>query len=72
MGSLIPFTRSRAIALRRPLPLATTSRQRDLVLDDERMRGMTPTERRTAVQALAQVLLEAVGVAIREDGDEHE
>jgi hypothetical protein len=72
MGSMIPLARSRELALRRPLPLATASHQLDLVLDDERMRGMTPTERQAVLQSLAHLLLEAAGVAIREAGDDHE
>jgi hypothetical protein len=72
MGSLIPFTRCRELALRRPLSLSTASRQLDLILDDERMRGMKPTERQAALQALAQLLLEAAGVAMQEAGDDHE
>ena len=44
----------------------TATRQLDLVLDDARLRGMRPTERRAALQALAQLLLEAAGAAVRE------
>ncbi len=72
MGSLIPFTRSTQLALRRPHPLAIAPRQLDLVLDDARLRGMKPTERQAVLQALAQLLLEAAGVATREAGDDHE
>lgn len=72
MGSLIPFTRSTQLALRRPLTLTTASRQLDLVLDDARMRGMKPAERQAALRALAQLLLEAAGVTTREAGDDHE
>jgi len=72
MGSLIPRTRSRTLAPLRPHPQLPAKRQLDLVLDDERMRGMTPTERQAALLALAQLLLEAAGVAIREADDDHE
>ena len=72
MGSLIPFTRGREPAPRRPLPLTTAARQLDLVLDDPRTKGMKSAERQAAVRSLAQLLLEAAGVATREVGDEHE
>lgn len=72
MGSLIPFTRSRQLALRRPLQLTTAARQLDLALDDAKLRGMKPTERQAALQALAQLLLEAAGAATREARDDFE
>ena len=71
MGSLIPFTRSTQLALRRPLRLTTATRQLDLALD-AKLRGMKPTERQAALQALAQLLLEAAGAATREVGDDFE
>ena len=46
-------------------------RQLDLVLDDVRLRGMTPAERQAALRSLAHLLLEASGVATREVGDDH-
>lgn len=72
MGSLIPLTRSTRLAVRRRHPLATTPRQLDLVLDDARLRGMTPTQRQAALLSLAHLLLEAARVATREAGDDHE
>ena len=72
MGSLIPSTRSMQIALRRPQPLTAAPRQLDLVLDDARLRDMTPTERQAALQVLSQLLLEAAGVATREARNDHE
>lgn len=72
MRSLIPLARSAPLVLRQPRPLTTATRQLDLALDDARLQGMKPTERQAALQALAQLLLEAAGVAIREAGDEHE
>jgi hypothetical protein len=72
MGSLIPFTRSTKLALRRAHPLATTPRQLDLVLDDARLRGMAQEERRAALQSLAHLVLEAAGLATREASDDHE
>ena len=46
-------------------------RQLDLVLDDVRLRGMTPTQRQTALRALAHLLIEASGVAIGETNHDH-
>jgi hypothetical protein len=65
MGSLITLTRRRH-------PLATTPHQLDLVLDDARLQGMTPTERQAALLSLVHLLLEAARVATREAGDDHE
>ena len=49
----------------------TTPRQLDLVLDDVRFRGLTPAERRAVLRAMAQLLLEAGGVATREVSDDN-
>ena len=49
-----------------PLP-----RQLDLVLDDVRLRGMTPTQRQLTLNALAHLLIEASGSAIGEASHEH-
>jgi hypothetical protein len=46
-------------------------RQLDLVLDDERLQGMTATERRAVLMTLARLLLEAGGIAMRELGDDN-
>jgi hypothetical protein len=46
-------------------------RQLDLVLDDVRFRAMTQTERKAALRAMAQLLLEASGVATREVSDDN-
>jgi hypothetical protein len=46
-------------------------RQLDLVLDDVRFRTLTPAERRAVLRAMARLLLEAVGVATREVGDDN-
>jgi hypothetical protein len=72
MGSLIPLTRSSALAPHRPKPLALATHQLDLVLDDARLQGLTPAERHAALVSLAQLLLEASGVATREAGHDHE
>ena len=56
-----------------PIPEETlpTPRQLDLVLDDARLRRMTPTERQVALRSLAHLLLESAGIATREAGDDH-
>lgn len=72
MGSLIPLTRSTQVAVRRRQPLVTTPRQLDLVLDDARLHGMTPTERQAVLLSLVHLLLEAARVATWEAGDDHE
>jgi len=45
-------------------------RQLSMVLDSVRLRGMSPSERRTALARLASLLLEAVGVAAGERDDD--
>lgn len=72
MGSLIPFTRSGVLAPHRPKPLVMAARQLDLVLDDERLQGLTPAERQAALVSLALLLLEASGLSTREAGHDHE
>jgi hypothetical protein len=62
-NALVPVTRGRPPA---------APRQLDLALDDARLRGLSATERRSASQALAHLLLEASGVALEEVGHEHE
>ena len=49
----------------------TAPRQLDLVLDDVRLRGMTPAERQAVLEALAHLLLEASGIATQEVGDDN-
>lgn len=71
MPSLIPYVRTTQLAPRHPQPLTTVPpHQLDLVLDDERVQGMTPAARRSALRLLARLLLEATGVALREGGDD--
>jgi hypothetical protein len=70
MGSLVPHTQKTDIAPR-PHRRTRTAIQLDLVLDDERLRGMTPAERQAALRMLARLLLEAGGVAAREVDDDH-
>jgi hypothetical protein len=38
--------------------------------DSKRLRGMSPSERRTALVGLARLLLEAAGVAVGEHDDD--
>ncbi|HMB46790.1 MAG TPA: hypothetical protein VKN63_00790 [Afifellaceae bacterium] len=72
MGSLFPLTGRTEPAYQRQAPLATTSRQLDLVLDDMRLRGMALDERSRALKLLAHLLLEASGMARREASDDIE
>jgi hypothetical protein len=48
-----------------PTPL-----QLSLAFDPVRLRGLSPTERRTAIDLLASLLLEAGGVAARENDND--
>jgi hypothetical protein len=71
MGSQLPVARTRELTPRLRNTLPTAPRQLDLVLDDVRLRGMTPAERQAALRSLAHVLLEASGIATQEAGDDH-
>lgn len=71
MGSLLPLARRTELVLRLKHTLPTAPRQFDLVLDDVRLRGMTPTERQAALRSLAHLLLEASGVVPQEAGNDH-
>jgi len=70
MGSLVPLARRTQLVLRPECTPPTAPRQLDLVLDDVRLRGMTPAERQAVLRSLARLLLEASGVATREAGDD--
>lgn len=52
-----------------PSPSATP-RQLSLVLDSVKLRGMSPTEREAVLARLTGLLLEAAGVAMREQDDD--
>ena len=58
----------------RRLPTPTRSpalpRQLSMPFDSERLRGMSPTERSTAIARLASLLLAAAGVAAEERDDD--
>lgn len=45
-------------------------RQLSIPFDSERLRGMNPSERRTALARLTRLLLEAAGVAVGERDDD--
>jgi hypothetical protein len=45
-------------------------RQLSMALDSVSLRGMSPSERRTALAQLASPLMEAAGVAVGERGDD--
>jgi hypothetical protein len=71
MRSLVPHLRRSELTLRPNHESRTVPLQLDLVLDDARLRGMTATERRDALKALARLLLEAGGVVTREGSDDN-
>lgn len=72
MGTPISLAPIGELASRRQDPLTTAHRQLDLVLDDARLRGMTPTERRAVLMSLAHLLLEAGRMAVQEAGDDRQ
>jgi len=55
-----------------PLPAlpSTRPRQLSMALDSASLRGMSPTERRTALAQLALILMEAAGVVTGERSDD--
>lgn len=67
MEAQLPLARRTKLAWTQP----TAPRQLDLVLDDARLRAMTPADRLTALRAITLLLLEAGGVAMREAGDDN-
>ena len=71
MGSLVPIGPTTELVPRTHYSAPAAPRQLDLVLDNARLRGMTPAERQVVIRSLARLLLEANGVAIREDGDDN-
>ena len=54
----------------RPAPPATTPRQLSMALDSVKLRGMSTAERGRAVAQLANLLLEAAGIAAGERADD--
>jgi hypothetical protein len=71
MGSLLLLARRTELAPKLEHTLPTAPRQLDLVLDDVCFRALTPAERRAVLRAMAQLLLEAGGVATREVSDDN-
>ena len=70
MASQLPLARKTEPAPTPEPPLPISPRQLDLVLDDVRLQGVTAAQRRAALQALAQLLLEASGAVMTEAGDD--
>jgi len=70
MGSLVKLTRRTELAPGPHHGTRTAPIQLDLVLDDVRLRGMTPAERQTVLRTLARLLLEAGGAVTREADDD--
>ncbi len=71
MGSLVQLRRRTQLAPSPHHRAWTAPLQLDLVLDDVRLRGMTPTERQTVLRTLARLLLEAGGISMRGADDDH-
>jgi hypothetical protein len=69
MEARLPLARRRELACRHIA--LTAPRQLDLVLDDVRLRAMTPAERQAVLRAMARLLLEAGGIATREVSDDN-
>jgi hypothetical protein len=69
MEAQLPLTRRTELARRHTL--LTAARQLDLILDDVRFRAITPAERQAVLRAIARLLLEAGGVAMREVSDDN-
>ena len=71
MGSPVQLTRRTGLARRPHHGARMAPLQLDLVLDDVRLRAMTPAERQAVLRAMARLLLEAGGVATREVSDDN-
>jgi hypothetical protein len=69
MEARLPLARRTELVCRRTVLMAP--RQLDLVLDDVRLRAMTPAERQAVLRAMARLLLEAGGVARPEVSDDN-
>jgi hypothetical protein len=70
-GILVPHIGRSELTLRQQYGGQVVARQLHLVLEDDRLRGMTATEGRDALKALARFLLEASGVAMQEGSDDN-
>lgn len=71
MGSLVPLGSRTELVPRTRHSASAASRQLALVLDNARLRGLTPAERQMVIRSLARLLLEAGGVGAREDSDDN-
>lgn len=71
MRSQLPLARRMELAPSLEHKPPTSPRQLGLVLDEARLRNMTPPERQAALRSLAHLLLEASGIATKEVGDDH-
>jgi hypothetical protein len=71
MGSLVQLRRRTHLVPSPHHRVRTAPIQLDLVFDDARLRGMTPTEHQAVLRALARLLLEAGGVSMRRADDDH-
>ena len=70
MGTLVTITRRTDLAPTSERAAPKAPRQLDLVLDDTRLRRMTPLERQAVLRSLARLMLEANGIATGEAGDD--
>ena len=70
MGSLVRLVQRTAAVPRAQHKAPAEPRQLDLVLDNARLRGMTPAERQAVIRSLALLMLEARG-ATQEVGDDN-
>lgn len=71
MGSLVPLARRTELVPKSEPRSLAPPRQIDLALDHARLKGMTPTERRTVITQLARLLLAVRDIVTREAGDDH-
>jgi len=71
MRSLVQLTRRTGLTPRPRHGTRKAPLQLDLVLDDVRLRAMTPAERQAVLRAMARLLLEAGGVSMREISDDN-
>jgi hypothetical protein len=71
MVAQLRLARRTELALRLERRLPAAPRQLDLILDDTRLRGMTLVERQAVLKSLAQLLLEAGGMAKGEVSDDN-
>ena len=70
MGTLVPLERRTQLALKAEKLPPKARRELDLVLDDTRLRGMASPERQAVLRAMARLMLEASGLAMREVGND--